>query len=47
MSLYWNYVMSNDTWYRVKLMFRLRYYWNNVTSNANICMAIGWVGLYG
>ena len=45
--------MSNDTWYRVKLMFRLRYYWNNVTSNAKcniqcrICMAIGWVGLYG
>ena len=22
--------MSNDTWYGVTLMFRLRYYWNNV-----------------
>ena len=26
--------MSNDTWYGVTLMFRLRYYWNNVMSNA-------------
>ena len=26
--------MSNDTWYGVALMFRLRYYWNNVMSNA-------------
>ena len=25
--------MSNDTWYGVTLMFRLRYYWNNVMSN--------------
>ena len=32
--MYWNDVMSNDTWYGVTLMFRLRYYRINVMSNA-------------
>ena len=31
---YWNEFMSNDTRYGVTLMFRLRYDWNNVMSNA-------------
>ena len=26
--------MSNDTWYGVALMFRLRYYWHNDMSNS-------------
>ena len=34
--------MSNDTWYGVTLMFRLRYYWNNVMSNAT-CDGPGWL----
>ena len=33
-DMYWNDVMSNDTWYGVTLMFRLRYYWNKCMSNA-------------
>ncbi len=34
-DMYWNNeFMSNDIWYGVTLMFRLRYYWNNVMSNA-------------
>ena len=33
-DMYWNEFMSNDTWYGVTLMFRLRYYWNNVMSTA-------------
>ena len=33
-DMYWNEFLSNDTWYGVTLMFRLRYFWNNVMSNA-------------
>ena len=32
--MYWNDVMSNDSWYGVTLVFRIRYYWNTVMSNA-------------
>ena len=40
-DMYWNEFMSNDTWCGVTLMFRLRYYWNNVMSNAmNIVIVI-------
>ena len=43
-DMYWNDVMSNDTWYGVTLMFRLRNYWNNVISNATYKVIVILIG---
>ena len=45
--MFLNAVMSNDTWYGVTLMFRLRYYWNTVMSNAtyNVHRDFNWMSV--
>ena len=44
-DMYGNDVMSKDAWYGLTLMFRLRYYWNNVISNATYNVIVIIIGL--